>query len=52
MRSTYMAMAWIPRDKAYLARALLFKTKHRAQWAKEKIEFDDEMSESAGNEIP
>jgi len=48
----YMAMARIARDKAYLARALLFKTKHRAQWAKEKIEFDDELSECAENEIP
>jgi len=48
----YIAMAWITRDKAYLARASLFKTKHPAQWAKEKIEFDDEMSECAENDIP
>jgi len=47
-----MAMAWITRDKVYLARASLLKTKHRAQWAKEKIEFDDEMSERAENETP
>ena len=48
----YMAIAWIAQDKAYLAKASLLKTKHRAQWAKEKIEFDDEMSECADNEIP
>ena len=47
-----MAMAWIAHDKAYLARASLLKTKHRAQWAKEKKEFDDEISERAKNETP
>jgi len=45
-------MAWIARDKAYLARAWLLKTKCRAQWAKEKMEFDEEMSGCAENETP
>jgi len=52
----YMAMAWIALDKAYLTKALLFKAKHRAQWerewAKEKVESEDEIFECAENEIP
>ena len=46
------AIAWITHNKAYLDRSSLLKTKHRAQWAKEKVEFDDEMSERAENETP
>jgi len=45
----YMAMARIAQDKAYLARALLLKAKHRAQWvkewAKEKEESESEIPE-------
>ena len=48
----FMAMAWIARDKAYLAKASLLKIKHKAQWVKEKKEFDDELSEHVKNEKP
>ena len=48
----FMAMAWITRDKAYLAKASLQKIKHKAQWIKEKKEFDEGMSERVKNEIP
>ena len=46
----FMAMAWIACDKAYLAKALLLKIKHNAQWVREKKEFDDEMPEHVKNE--
>ena len=48
----FMAMDWIACDKAYLAKASLLKIKHKAQWVKEKKEFDDEMSEHVKNETP
>ena len=52
----YMAIAKIAQDKAYLAKALLLKAKHRAQWAREwaKDEEDSEIetSECIENEIP
>ena len=48
----FMTMAWIAHDKAYLAKASLLKIKHKAQWVKEKKEFDDEMPERVKNEIP
>jgi len=48
----FMAVAWIAHDKAYLAKASLLKIKHKAQWVKEKKEFDDEMSERVKNETP
>jgi len=46
----FMAMAWITRDKAYLAKAELKKIKHKAQWIREKKEFDEGMSERVQNE--
>jgi len=48
----FMAEAWISRDKAYLSKSSLLKIKHKAQWVKEKKEFDDEMSEHVKNETP
>ena len=44
----YMAIARIAQDKAYLAKALLIKAKHRAQWAKEWAKEKEESK----NEIP
>jgi len=46
----FMAMAWIARDKAYLAKATFKKIKHKAQWIKEKKEFDEGMSERMKDE--
>jgi len=45
-----MAMAWIARNKAYLAKASLLKMKHKAQWVRKKEELDDEMPVCAKNE--
>ena len=41
----HMAIARIVQDKSYLAKALLHKAKHRAQWAKEKEESKSEIPE-------
>ena len=48
----FMAEAWIAHDKAYLAKATLQKIKHKAQWIREKKEFDEGMSERVKNEKP
>ena len=45
-------MAWIARDKAYLAKATLKKIKHKSQWIREKKEFDEGMSDCMKNKEP
>ena len=45
-------MAWIARDKAYLAKTTLKEIKHESQWIREKKEFDEGMSERMKDEKP